>query len=95
MCAHIYGILLYVKWNATQSRKNEIMACAAICMDLETTTLSEARQRKAIFVWYHLYMESKKMIQMNLSTKEKESQIYKTNLWLPKGKGDQRDYLGV
>ena len=28
---------------------------------------------------------------MNFFTKEKDSQTLKTNLWLPKGKGEERD----
>ena len=37
---------------------------------------------------YHLYVESKKMIQMNLIYKT-DSQIKKTNAWLAKGKVQQ------
>ena len=33
----------------------------------------------------HVYVESKKIVQMNLSTKTKtDSQTQETNLWLPK-----------
>ena len=37
-------------------------------------------------MWYHLYVASKKMIQINLFTKPKETHTHtqKTNLWLPK-----------
>ena len=31
---------------------------------------------------------------MNLFTKQKDSQTQKTNLWLPKRKGGERDKLG-
>ena len=34
------------------------------------------------------------MTQMNLFTKQKDSQTSKANLWLPKGKGG-RDKLGI
>ena len=44
------------------------MPFAAIWMDLEIIILSEVRQRKANII-YHLNVESKKMIQMNLFTK--------------------------
>ena len=42
-------------------------------------------------------MESKKMIQMNLCTKQKQTHrlTWKMNLWLPKGKGGGRDKLRV
>ena len=39
-------------------------------MDLEIIILSEASQRQ---ISYHLYEESKKMIQMNLFTKHKQT----------------------
>ena len=32
---------------------------------------------------------------MNLFMKQKDSQTWKTDLWLPKGKGGDRDKLGV
>ena len=58
-------------------------------MDLETITLSEVSQTEKdkmlwknpneIFgqpniIWYHLYVESKKIIQMNSYTKQKQTQ---------------------
>ena len=36
----------------------------------------------------------KKMIQINLLTKQKDSQIQKTNSWLPKGKGQGGEKRG-
>ena len=50
-------------------KKNEIMSFAAIWMDLEIIILSEVRQTKTN-IRYHLYVESKKTIQMNLFTKQ-------------------------
>ena len=49
-------------------KKNEIMPFAATWMDLQMIILHEVRQRKTNII-YHLYVESKRMIQMNLLTK--------------------------
>ena len=55
-------------------------------MDLEIIILSEVSQRKTNTI-YHLYVESKKNDTNELIYKtETNSQISKTNLWLPKGK---------
>ena len=52
-------------------RKNEIMPFAATWMDLEILILSEVSQRQ---ISYDItYVESKKMIQMNLCTKQKQT----------------------
>ena len=51
-------------------KKNEIMPFAATWIDLETIILSEVNQTKTN-IWYHLHVESKNMIQMNVFTKQK------------------------
>ena len=48
------------------------MPFAATWMDLEIIILSEVSQTEKD-LWYHLYVESKKMIQMSLFTKEKQT----------------------
>ena len=63
--------------------KNEIMPFAATWMDLEIVILSEVRQRKTNIIWYCLHVESKKRVQMNLST----NKDVENNLWLPGGRG--------
>ena len=60
-------------------KKNEVMPLAATWMDLEISILSEVSQTKTN-IWYRLYAESKKMIQMNLFTKQKQTQ--RMNWWL-------------
>ena len=51
-------------------KRNEITPFATTWMDLEIIILSEVSQRKTNTI-YHLYVESKKMIQMSLGTKQK------------------------
>ena len=47
------------------------MASAATWMDPETVLLSEVKERKINIISQHLYMKSKKkMVQMNLFTKQ-------------------------
>ena len=46
-----------------------------------------ARQRKTNIIWYYLYVKSREIMQMSLYTKQKYTQIQKTNLWLPKEGG--------
>ena len=57
----------------TDTKKNEIMPFTATWVDLEIIILSEESQRKTNIIWYHLYVESKKMIQMNIFIKQKET----------------------
>ena len=80
---HIYnGILLCHK-------KNKIMAFAATRMDLEIIILREVSQTKTNIIWYHLYVESKKIIQINLFTKQKHTHRYRKQTY-----GCQRGKVG-
>ena len=72
----------------------------AICNNMngprDYHTKSEVIQTKTNITWYHLYVESKKMLQMNLFTKQKWTHRLWTQTWLSKEKdGRGRDRLGV
>ena len=57
-------------------KKNEIVPFIATWMDLEIIILSEVSQtEKATYYMISLSCRIKKMIQMNLFTKQKDSQI--------------------
>ena len=49
------------------------MSFAATWMDLEMVILSEVSQAKTNIKWYHSYVESKKIIQINLFIKQKQT----------------------
>ena len=53
-------------------KRNKIVPFAEGLMDLETFTESEISQREKKQIYYHLYVESRKMVQMNLFAKQKE-----------------------
>ena len=55
-------------------KKNRIMPFVATWMDLEIIILSEQSQtEKDTYICYHLYVESKKIIQINLYAKQKQT----------------------
>ena len=63
-------------------------------MNLQILILSEIGKT---YMRYHLYVKSKKKKDTNelIYKIEIDSQLYKTNLWLPKGRGGwERDKLG-
>ena len=71
-------------------QKNEIIPFAATWMDLEIIMLSEVSQRKTNIVWCHLYVESKKIVQMNLFTKQKQTHRYRKQTYgYQKGRGGE------
>ena len=57
------------------------MPFAEIWMDTEIVTLRQVRKRTTNIIWYHLYVESKEMVQMNLFTKQKLSHRHRTQIW--------------
>ena len=71
------------------------MPFAATWIDLEIIILSEVNQTKTN-IWYHLYMESKNMIQMNLFTKQKLTHKHKKQTYgFWRGKGREKAKLGI
>ena len=56
-------------------------------MDLEITILSDVSQTNTDITRNHLYMESKKAIQINLLTKQKQAHRHRKQAWQSKGKG--------
>ena len=62
---------IYIMEYYSTIKKNEIMPFAVTKMDLEIVILSELSQIKTNIMRYHLYEDSKKMIQLNLFTKQK------------------------
>ena len=53
--------------------KNEIMPVAAVWVDMEIIILSEVTQRKTNIIHITYMWNLKKMIQMNLFTKQKQT----------------------
>ena len=63
-------------------------------MDLEIIILSEGSQRKKNIIWYHLYVESKKVIQMNLFVKQKQTPDSRKQIYgYQRGKAGGREKL--
>ena len=66
---------------------------------LEIIILSEVSQRKINIAWYHLHVESEKIIQVNLLIKQKQTHsLWKQIYGYQRGKvggGGGRNKLGV
>ena len=71
-------------------QKNEIMPFAATWMDLEIIILNEVSRRQILYDVTYMW-NLKKKIQMNLFTKQKQTDRLKTN----KGERWGRDKSGV
>ena len=86
---HIYAIEYY-----SAIKKNEIMPFTATWMDLEIIIPNEVSQTKTNIIWYCLYVESKKMIQMNLLTEQKPTHRLRERTYGYWGKGGGKGQLG-
>ena len=77
VCIHIYDDgkkkYIYIMEYYSAIKMNEIMSFVATWTDLEIIMLSEVSQAKANIMWYHLYVEPKKMVQMNLLTVDSQT----------------------
>ena len=60
------------------------MPFAEMWIDPETVIQSEVSKKEKSK--YHLYVESRKMVQMNLFAKQKQTQIQRTNYGYQSGK---------
>ena len=89
-CVSHSGILL-------SHEKNEITSFAATWIQWEIIIPSEeTRKRKTNTVWYHLYVESKNMIEMNLFTKHKLThRLWKQSHGYQKQNAEARGGLGA
>ena len=67
------NIYIYIMEYYSAIKMNEIMSFVATWTDLEIIMLSEVSQAKANIMWYHLYVEPKKMVQMNLLTVDSQT----------------------
>ena len=80
---------IYIMEYCSAFEKNEIMPFETTWIDLEIIVLRKyIRQRKTNIIWYHLYAESKKRIQINLFKKQKKT--HRLREWLPEGKCGER-----
>ena len=86
---YIYTVEYY-----STTEENEIIPFAATFMGLEFIILSEVSQRKTNII-YHLYMDSKKITQINLFTKQKQIHRKKQIYGYQRVKGRRRDRLRI
>ena len=80
--------------NGLLAIKNEMLPFVATWMDLDNIMLSKI---KTSIIRYHLHVESKKIIQTNLYTKQKQAHRHRKQTYgYQTGKeGGGRDKLGV
>ena len=52
-------------------KRNETGSFVEMCMDLETVIQSEVRQKEKNIIYSRIYIESRKMVQMNVFARQK------------------------
>ena len=65
------GTYIQMEYQSVRKR-NEIGSFVEMWMDVETVILSEVSQRKTKKVYLYMYVESRKMIQMNVSAEQEQ-----------------------
>ena len=86
----VYIYVKYIMEYYSAIKKTKLMSFAATWMDLEIIILSEVSQTKTNIIWYHLYMESKKTMQINLFKKQKQThRLRKHTYGYKRGKGGE------
>ena len=83
----MWYIYIYPVGYYSTIKKNEIIPFAATLMDLEIIILSDVSQTKKDK--YRLYVESKKRIQINLFTKQKQT-LTENKLMVTQWEGGER-----
>ena len=79
---------IYTKEYYPATKKGEIMPFAVTWKNLGIIILTEVSQKKTTIVSYHLYVEPKKMMQMNSFTKQKQTHsLQKQTYGCQRGKG--------
>ena len=69
----------------------------AICNNMGRPRMyhTEWSKSKTNIIWYDLYVESKNNTNEIIYKTQTDSQTWKTNLWIPKGKQGERNKLGI
>ena len=75
-------------------KMNEIMPLAKTWMDLEIITKWGKSNRMTNIMWYDLYAESKKMVQMKLFRKQKQTHRFRKQAYVyQRGKMEKKHIL--
>ena len=86
-------VYIYTMEYYSAIKKNKIMPSAAIWMELETLILSEVSQKDKYHMISHIWNLT---YRTNKSFHRKEkSWPWRTDLWLPRGRGREWDGLGI
>ena len=76
-------------------KNNELMSSTTTWMDLEIITLCKVSQTKTNIIWYHLYVESFKKLQINSLEKQKQTHRYRKQIYGYQREKESSNKLGV